>query len=1070
MKFMNRGYKILVSLMLLLGTCISMYAQERTISGTVVSDETGPLPGVNVIIKGTTNGTLTDFDGNYTVKANLGDILIFSYVGMIPIERTVTTSNVINVALKVDSNLLEEVVIVAYGSQSRNSLTGSVSVIDQEQVENATFSNPVKSLEGLVSGLRVIQASGQPGSDPIIRIRGFGSINADSSPLIVLDGVPYSGSLSSINPKDIESTSILKDASSTSLYGNKASNGVLLITTKKGSSGTTKISIDSRFGTTQRGAKEYNIIKTPGEFYESYHSVLANSEFYAQNVAGTPITIQQARQFASDNLIDRLGNYNLYDVPNNQLVDPSTGKLNSSANLLVNDKWEDALFRDAATFSSNNFSLSGGSDDVTYYLSLGTETNNGYTVRSSFKRHTARLKASSAKIFNVLTLSGDVSYAKSKSQAVPATLTMAGVPTTNFANAFFWNRRIAPIYPVYQYDENWNPIEDPNNPGGLAYDFGAPQFFPDGTSRGARNYAVGEHPLAVIENTIDENVRDNFNGGLRAKFDLLFGFKFEYVMNYLTQIDQGTDFTKPGAGAFAAAQNGLLENNRDNFSAFTNQQLLTWKKDNDRHSFDVLLGHETYEEKFTTLSLSKRNLIGDLSPILDNTAVYASASNYNTNYTTEGYFSRFIYGLDNTYYLNLTGRYDASSVFHPDERWGAFWSAGASWVMSNEDFMEDSEIIDYAKLVANYGTTGNDRIFYEGTVVRNLVAYENQYIIDENNGALTQTLSFLGNKDLTWEKSASLDIAYEMSLFDKVNLSLGYYRKKSNDLLFNTPLPISTGQASRPKNSGSMINSGIETEISWNAIKKENINVNFYANLSTLNNEIIALPDDNEPIQVGNYRREVGKSIFDYYMRKSAGVNPENGNAQWYTEDEATGEDIITEDFSEADRYFLGKQAIPDITGGFGANVQVGDFSLGLQFAYQVGGYGIDNEYFGLLGATQNVTNFADYDKTWTVDNPTASLPRVDPLSSNQYNISDIYLVDLSYLSLSNINLAYTINNEDIKKYHIDNIRFYGTIGNAFLLYSARQGYDPRLNSVGSSSAEYGANRTIAFGVNINLN
>lgn len=1046
------------------------FAQDRTISGTV-SDESGPLPGVTVLKKGTTSGTETDFDGNYSIKAKTGDVLVFSFVGMKNAERTVGASNQLNVTLEND-NLLEEVVVVAYGSQSRNSLTGSVSVVDQEQVENATFSNPVKSLEGLAAGLRVIQADGRPGADPIIRIRGFGSINADSQPLIVLDGVPYSGSLSSINPKDIESTSILKDASSTSLYGNKAANGVLMITTKKGTKNRTNISIDSRFGITQRGAKEYNIIKTPGKFYESYHSVLANSEFYRQTAAGTPITIEQARQFASNNLIGNLG-YNLYDVSNATLVDPTTGKLNSSATLQVNDRWEDALFRDAATFHSNNVSISGGSDDVTYYLSLGTETNNGYTVRSSFKRNTARLKATSAKIFDVLTLSGDVAYTNSTSQAVPSTVTGAGAPTTNFANAFFWTRRIAPIYPVYRYDQNWQPILDPNNPSGRAYDFGAPQIFPNGTSRGPRNYAVGEHPLAVIENTIETTQRDNFNGGLRAKFDLPLGFKFEYIMNYLTEVDKDTDFTKPGAGAFAQAQNGLLTNGRTNFSAFTNQQLLTWKKESGRSSFDVLLGHETYEENFTILSLSKRNLIGDIAPVLDNTAVYASASNYNTNYTTEGYFSRFIYGLDNTYFINLTGRYDASSVFHPDVRWGTFWSAGASWVLSNEDFLSDNKVIDYAKLAVNYGTTGNDRIFYENTGTRNLVAYENQYEIDENNGQLTQNLLFLGNPDLSWEKSSSLDVALEMSLLNRVNLSLGYFRKQSDDLLFNTPLPISTGQASRPSNAGSMVNSGFEAEVSWSAVKKDNFKVNFNANLSTLNNEITALPNNNDPIPAGRFRREVGKSIFDYYMVRFAGVNPDNGNAQYYTIDQTSGNRVVTEDYSEAatnGREFLGKQAIPDLTGGFGINVQYGDFNLSTQFAYQVGGYGVDNEYFGLLGTTQNVTNFPDYDKTWTVDNKTASLPRVDPLAANQYSFSDLYLVDLSYLSLSNINLSYVLSSDVFKKFHIDNVKFYGTINNAFLLYSARQGYDPRLNSVGSSSAEYGANRTIAFGVNINLN
>ncbi|PQJ79207.1 SusC/RagA family TonB-linked outer membrane protein [Polaribacter porphyrae] len=1045
------------------------FAQSKTISGTI-SDNSGPIPGVSISIKGTTNGTETDFDGKYTIKARIGDVLVFSYLGYKTIEKKVGIPNIMSLTLEEDSSTLDEVIVVAYGSQSRASLTGSVSVIDSKQIENATFSNPAKSLEGLVSGLRIIQADGNPGSDPIIRIRGFGSINADSAPLIVLDGIPYSGTLSSINPQDIESTTVLKDASSTSLYGNKASNGVLLITTKKGSKTKTQISIDTRIGVTQRAAKEYDVINTPGNFYEKYHSVLANSEFYRQNAAGTPITIQQARQVASNNLISSLG-YNLYDVADNVLVDPSTGKLNSSANLLINEKWDDYLFTENAAFNSTNLNISGGSENITYYFSLGTETNNGYTTGSKFERQTARLKVNSSKIANILSLSGDVAYAKSFSSAVPSTLNASGVPTGFFSNAFSWTRRIAPIFPVFQYDENWNPIPNPNNPSGIAYDFGFPQVFPNGSTRGPRNYAPGEHPLAVIENTTETNERDNFNASFRAKIDLPFDIKFEYVMNYLTEADKGTDFSRPGAGAFAEAQNGLLTNNRDNFSAFTNQQLLTWKKDFGIHSFDVLLGHETYEEKFTTLSLTKYNLISDFSPILDNTSVYISASNYNTRYLSEGYFSRFIYGLDNTYYLNLTARYDASSVFAPSTRWGAFWSAGASWILSNEDFLKDSNIINFAKLAVNYGTTGNDRIFYQGTSVRNFLAYQNQDIIGENEGSLTQDFQSLGGSDITWEKSGSLDIAYEMSLFNRLNLSLGYYRKETKDLLFNNPLQLSTGAASRPENFGSMVNSGFEAEIAWNAVQKEKININFNANISTLKNEITELPKDS--IQVGNFRRVKGKSIFDYFMVKSAGVNATNGNAQYYTIDQATGNEVITEDYADAvtnGRQFLDKQAIPTITGGFGTNIDIGNFSLGLQFAYQIGGYGVDNEYFAMLGATQNVTNFAGYEDTWTFDNQTASLPRVDPLAPDQYRLSDLYLVDLSYLSLNNINFGYMLQNEAIKKHHIDSIRFYGTVNNAFLLYSARQGYDPRLNSVGSSSAEYGANRTIAFGLNINLN
>jgi len=1036
---------------------------QKTITG-VVNDASGlPLPGAAVVIDGTTEGVATDFDGNYSIEANEGDVLVFSFVGFVPQKITVGASDVINVSIQEDSSELQEVVVTAYGTQKRESIAGAVSIISADQIENSTFSNAAKSLEGLVSGLRVIQSSGQPGSDPIIRIRGFGSINADNSPLIVLDGVPYSGSLNSINPQDIESTSVLKDANSTSLYGNKASNGAILITTKKGAKNRKpQISIDSRYGLTQRGVEDYNVTKSPAEYYETYHSILANSEFYRSNSNGTPLSIGDARLFASNNLIDRL-NYNLYDVADTNLVDPTTGKLNPAANLLVNDRWEDALFRDNANFTSTNLNISGGAEKIDYYFSMGTEDNNGYTVQSNFNRKTARLKVNATEIADIISLSGDVSYAKSKSQFVP----LDG--STSYNNAFQWTRNIAPIYPVYQYDQDWNPIPSNISNSGYAYDMGSFQSFPNGTTRGSRNYGQGEHPLAHIEQSVVTNETDNINTAVRTKIDLPFDIKFEYILNYLTEIGQSTYFSKPGSSVGATSLNGTLDVGRNNFSALTNQQLLTWKKEFGLHSYDVLLGHETYKEKFTTLSLYKTNIIGTLSPILDNTAVYNSASNYNTRYYTEGYFSRFIYGYDNKYYLNLTGRYDASSVFHPDERWGIFWSAGASWVMTNEEFLKDLSFINYAKLAANYGTSGNDRIFYPGTGTRNLVAYENQYVIDENNGALTQSLFSLGGREITWEKSSAFGINLEMRLFNSLNLGLGYYSRTSNDLLFDKPLQPSTGQNSRPENFGSMKNSGVEAEIAWTAVENEKLSIVINANISTLKNELTELPRDS--IQVGNFRRVVGRSAYDYFMVESAGVNPVNGNAIFLTTD-SNGNRVETEDYSEAatnGRVFLDKSAVPDVTGGFGANFQYDGFDLGVQFAYQIGGYGLDNVYFGLLGLGTEIENVPDYNQTWTVDNTSASLPRVDPLAPNQYRSSDLYLTTLGYLSLANVNFGYTFNDEILDKYNISSIRLYGIVNNASLLYSARQGYDPRLNSLGASSGEYGANRTMSLGVNIKL-
>ena len=392
---------------------------QDPVTGTVTDADGIPLPGATVIVQGTSTGVSTDFDGNYQINAAQGETLVFSFVGYD--EQTVSVNgSSINVSLQT-SNELDEVVVVAYGTQSKASLTGSVSVIDAEQIENSTYSNPVKSLEGLVSGLRIVQSNAVPGSSPTIRIRGFGSINASSAPLIVVDGVPYNGSLNSINPQDIESTSVLKDASSTSLYGNKASNGVLLINTKRGRKNKkATITIDSKIGLTQRGAKDYNVTETPKEFYESYHSILANSEYSYQKSLGTAITTQEAKNYASANLIDEVG-YNVYDVANADLIDPLTGRLNLSANLLVEDYWDDALFRDDADFRSTNLNITGGGENIDYYFSLGTEENNGYTVRSNFSRHTARLKLNANEIAKNISLSSDFSYTNSKSQAIPST-------------------------------------------------------------------------------------------------------------------------------------------------------------------------------------------------------------------------------------------------------------------------------------------------------------------------------------------------------------------------------------------------------------------------------------------------------------------------------------------------------------------------------------------------------------------------------------------------------------------------------------------------------------------------
>lgn len=1035
------------------------FAQQRTVTGTVTDGDGLPLPGVNVLVKDTSRGTQTDFDGNFSISASVGETVVFSYLGFETTEMVVDESARLNVSLSEDASELDEVIVTAYGVQKRESITGSVTEIKSEEVAQVQTSNVVQGMTGKVAGVQVINETGQPGAEPTVRFRGIGSINASSAPLYVVDGIPFQGNINTLNNQDIASITFLKDASAAALYGSRGANGVIIITTKKGAQGALNVTVDARIGVNMRGVPEYDVMKTPGEYYEGYFLAYRNNLIHNEGLSR-----DVANRYAANNLIvetDDLGlglespglNYNVYDVAAGQVIDPATGRVNPSANLLYHDDWDDYLF-DEQMMSQTNVSVSGGNENSSVYFALGHEKNDGYVINSSFERYNARL-AADTNIKDFLTLGGSMNYAHTIQKTVD------GDGTSSYSNPLSWARQIAPIYPVFAYDQNGQRLTDAT---------GAP-IYDDGTGAygmPVRPYGGMQNPVATATLDIIDNVNDNIFGTAFAKWNILEGLDFTYNIAVDVRNRALTAFDTPLYGD-AKGVNGRGDNAFSTAMNFTQQQLLNYSRDFGDHSLSVLLGHETTNYRFKYMSLHKVNFLLPDVPVLDLGASYQSSSHFVREYGVEGYLSRINYDYDSRYYVNASFRRDGSSVFHPDNRWGNFFGVGGAWRISQEAFMQDADWLTELKLKASYGEQGNDAILYAGSSsVRNYYAYRDQFEVVPSDGALAIQLAYLGNPALTWETNANFNAGFELGIFDnRLQLNAEYFSREVRDMLFNIPQAPSTGNPDFPDNVGDMINKGVEVTLTGDIIRTQDVGLTFDLNATHYKNEITRLP--SEDIISGQFRYNVGGSVYDYYLREYAGVNPENGNAQWYMDDE-NGQKVITEDFASADFYKFDESPIPDVYGGFGLDLRVKNFDFGADFAYQIGGKGYDQVYWGLFNASGDVGRNLHRDavtKTWSVDNPGGELPRIDNTSQYQYGgLSTLYLTDASYLSLQNISLGYTFGNEVTDAVGLNSLRVYA-LANNVALWSKRKGYDPRLSLTGTSSNEYSILRTVSVGVNV---
>jgi TonB-linked SusC/RagA family outer membrane protein len=999
-------------------------------------------------VKGTSIGILSDSEGKFSLDVpESATTIVVSYIGFKEID--VDVAPYLEITLEPDVSALDEVVVVAYGTAKKSAFTGSVSTVKSEDLGKRQASNISKSLQGTMSGVQVVSTSGQPGTAATIRIRGVGSISASSEPLYVVDGIPIESSLSSINSADIESITTLKDAAANSLYGARGANGVVLITTKKGASGKPRVNVETRFGYNERGIPAYDVVTDKGQYMELLWESLRNQGIADGN--------QDPAAYASAQLLSTTNGFNPFtNVPGDQVVGPD-GKLNPAAVAAWNDNWLKDPFRKGFR-NEDVISVSGGTGKNSYYISFGYLDEESYITASDFQRYTGRLKVEQ-EITSWFKTGANLSYAK-----IYMNNPWASNRASSYANIFFFAQQNPPIYPIYQYNKTTGEaILDSN--GNKQYEFSTP-------------FSPGTNPLSALENDIRDSDYDYSTILGFTEISFLKDFKLRINVSAETYNGFSNSFQTP-VGGDAQNVGGRNERSSNKLFTLTSQQLLTYKKNISGHNVDVLLGHETVQQKNNYMAAQKENFLVPSNPELANGARLMDATSYAQIYSLESLLSRAQYDYREKYFLSASLRYDGSSRFSPDNRWGAFWSAGGAWLLNKEDFLNDVSQIDELKLKVSYGTQGNDALLDpNGYLMYNV--YQDQYSVSSAGGDIAVSYILRGNPNLKWERSENLNTGIEFRLFDKLFGNVEYYQRITRDLLYQKPLATSQGLPNWIfDNAITMKNSGIEIELGVDIFKTNDFSWQIRGNLTTQKNEILELPKDKDKdgkgYVSGSYWYKVGGSIYDFYTYRSAGVDPATGRALWYAEEldeegNPTGDKTVTE-YGSASRYNIGKSALPDIYGGFETVIDWKGVDFSVQTSYQLGGYGRDAQYAGLMTTLDDATTGVHKDvvnRRWTTPGQITDVPRLEYGLGNQASDSDRFLISKSYFSINNITLGYTFPKKWIEKISLDKVRVYLT-GENVALFSARKGYDPRIYISGSGTYAYTAMRSFSLGLNVSF-
>lgn len=1051
---------ILTCLVLSVGLVV---AQTTKASGVVLDDTGETVPGASVVVKGTTVGTATDVDGKFSLNVPEGkNTLVISFIGLK--SQEVKAGVDLRIKLEADeSTMLDDVMVVAYGTTDKKSFTGSASVIKPDQITKRNASNVSKAIDGLVSGVTVTSGSGQPGAGSSIIIRGYGSINASNDPLYVVDGAPYDGNISAINPNDIESMTVLKDASASALYGARGSNGVIIITTKSGKKGETTVNLKANWGVGSRAVPRYKTVDERGYLetvFQSYKNEQIAAGLSSQNAG---IAALNNMKQGSAPILGENEQYNPFNYSITELIDPVTGKVRSDAVLRYNDDWIDESSADSPLRQEYVLDVTGGSDKTSYLFSFGYLNEKGLLKTTSFERYTGRMKIDSdVKEWFKVGLGSNMALNKSN--------TLEATGSAN-SNVFYSGMLMAPIFPVYERDADGNILY--NTDGSVAFDYG--QNRPAGAQ-------TDFNSVATLFDDKYQTKRDAVSG--RGYFVLgnlkegpLEGLALNVNLNMdLTNSDRSRYYNPYNGNA--ATVKGMLKKENARTLSYTFNQLVTWKRKFDRHNVDVLAGHESYSYRYNYRTMTKSGFpFGGLTELAAGTTISDANSSKDT-YQIESWLSRFNYNYDDRYYLSLSARRDGSSVLAPDDRWGTFWSIGGNWRISQEKFLSDVKWLDNLALKASYGLQGNDNItaLYTSTNLdylnRNLFAWQGLYDLGYPNGTASGALlSQLQNTDFKWERSKNLNIGFDAQLFNRLSVAVEYYNKKTIDMILRFPMPISTGFDSYSRNIGSMRNQGFEITLGGDVLRTKDFTWNMTLMGNTISNKVLELTGKNDDAIIsGRYINQKGEPINSFYLSRSAGVDPATGDQLYYVWDtDETGNKTnyrVSSSLSDAtnSKEIVGNR-FPDLYGSINNLFRYKDFDFSILCTYSIGGKIYDSVYNTLMTSSYvGQTRHENILRAWKNPGDITDIPKVSFGTTRA--VTDADLVSASYFSIKNIVLGYTIPSSFLRKIDLKSVRVNVTADNLLLL-SELEGMDPQYNFSGGTSFVYSPVRTISLGLDI---
>lgn len=1000
------------------------FAQEKTVTGTVV--EGGfPLPGVSVVVKGTTNGTQTDFDGKYSIKVNKGETLVYSFIGMNTVSQVVGESTTVNVTMEVEDSQLEEVIVMAYGQvKKKNEVTGSAVKVDGETIARVPLVSADQALQGRVAGLQMATTSGSPGSSQQIRIRGIAGIGGESEPLIVIDGVPMvnsdfggnSGSsslsaLSSINANDIESMTVLKDATATAPYGARGAAGVIVITTKKGKSGATKYSLTTTAGIQNKAVKGMQMASGAQKeelFLESLYNDFGTNlgfskegtfDYFTQNPTNLPSSASTAFGL-------------LTDWKNAGSQEYNWGKLVENENAL---------------YYNLDFAAQGGDEKSSFYSSLGYNKTESIAFGGDFRRVTGNI-AYDRQLSDKVKFNSNIRFANTKQNAIMEN-------GAYFSNPMLTKYFMNPWRSPYNADGSYN-----TNLGGL------------------------HNTLYTISNNKEVNDLTRIIGSFGVTYDITKGLKWNTNANIDFNFAEYTAYRNPIHGD-GVAYNGYAENQVAKNFNYVIQNSLDYAFGFGLHKFNAKALMEYQKNKYTALYG-----FGESIPLgfdmLGNAAANWDASNAYTDWALLSYLGMLNYNFDGKYLLDASIRREGSSKFNKDTRWGTFWSVGGAWNIMNEDFMTDVTWINLLRARASYGTTGNNDI--------GLNRYQALLGTNSYGGQTAYELSQLPSL-ITWESQAKTDVGVDFGILNnRVSGSVAYYNSKSTDLLFvSNPISSTAGHSTKAINAGAMRNRGMEYELNVDVVRSENFNFNVSANFATVNNKVLEMPFDptsNGPLEIVSSSRVIkeGQPLYAWNMRKYAGVDSQTGNALYYI----NGRDGATTDvYGDAEVALQGESALPKYTGGLTLHFDYKNFFLDGTFYYS-GGNKVYEDWATYTNNTGNRSYTYNYGTVlldrWQQPGDVTNTPKLISSSSTSEQISTRFLHDGDFIRLRDVAFGYKFTPDMLKGTGLDGVTLSIRGTNLWTwVKDDNLKYDPEVRADGFTNIANPPIKQVSFSANI---